>query len=719
MTSGRTESTEFAVEGLDCPNEVAALRAALAGRKGIGELSFNLLRGRMTVDHQPGLVTEPDIIALVRQAGMKASVVDLHRDGATASSSLPRGPLLMVVFAAVGTVAGLALGRLFGQPDGQIATPSAVAYLLAIAAAWRYIAPKAWAAVKSARLDMNVLMTIAVAGAVGIGEWFEASTVALLFLVSHLLEAWSVGRARNAIQSLMRQSPPTATLRAADGTEREVDASSVIVEDHIVVRPGERFALDGVVLEGSTSVDQAPITGESLPVEKAAGSEVFAGTINGDGSVVVRVTKRAGDTVLAGVIRLVEQAQSRRSASERFVDRFARYYTPAVVLGAALLAVVPPLVSSVPWSECFYRALVLLVIACPCALVISTPVSIVSGLTAAARRGVMIKGGDHFEAIADATVVAFDKTGTLTCGRPMVEKVVALDGDRSTDRVLSLAAAIEQRGEHPIARAIVEHAEQCGVRPPPCDGYQAVRGKGAMATVEGVEYIVGNHRMLEEEGLCSQAVHQAMLEHEDCRHTVVAISSRAGPVGIILLTDQLRPSARQAVSDLRSRGVAEVVMLTGDNEGTAKAIADELGSISYRAELLPADKVAAIEELKTGGRRVVMVGDGINDAPALAAADLGIAMGAAATDAALETADIALMSNDPRRIGWLIGHSRRTRRIIIENITLALAIKAVFVALAIPGLANLWMAIAADMGASLLVTFNGLRALASGNRPSK
>ncbi len=705
-----SETIQLEVQGLDCPDEIASLKAVLANREGVVDLSFNLMRGRMTVRHQPSAITADQIISLVGETGMSATVAAEGRKRSLPPTGLPRGPLWMAIASVTGTALGFLLGKLGGDSTHGITLPAVVAYLLAIGAAWRYIAPKAWSACKSARLDMNVLMTIAVVGAIGLGEWFEASTVAFLFLVSHLLESWSVSRARRAIQSLLEQSPPTARLQTADGSEREVDTGKVAVGDRIVVKPGEKFPLDGRITEGQTSVNQAPITGESVPVDKEIGDEVFAGTINQDGAVVVSVTKRAEDTVLAGIIRLVEQAQARRSPSERFVDRFARYYTPAVVIGAGLVAVLPPLMFDVSWGTWFYRALVLLVIACPCALVISTPVTIVSGLASAARHGVLIKGGEYLETVGRAGVVAFDKTGTLTLGRPVVDKVVPL-GDTTEQKLLELAAGIEQRSEHPIAQAIVEYARRRGIEPLKCSDYQASRGKGAFGSVNGEEYLLGNHRLLEENNVCTDEVHSVMLAHEDCSHTVVAVSTRQHPLGVILLTDQLRPEASDAVADLYRLGLSKTLMLTGDNRGTAQAIADELASVEYRAELLPADKVTVVQELKSDGRHVVMVGDGINDAPALAAADIGIAMGTGGTDVALETADIALMTDDLRRIPWLIRHSRRAKSIITQNVTLSLAIKAVFVALAIPGFANLWMAIAADMGASLLVTFNGLRLL--------
>ena len=710
--SAGLETAQFRVAGMDCPDEIADLRRCLDGFDGVIDLSFNLVQAAMTVTYDPARLDAGRIIEQVATTGMKATVLEASAPKRPMETAVPHGPLRMTLLAGVAAVFGLVLSQLSAPNFFHTTVPAAVSYLIAIAAAWRYIAPKAWTALRRGRLDMNVLMTIAVVGAIALGQWFEASTVAFLFMVSNLLESWSVTRARRAIAGLMNLTPPQARVVRADGSEQAVGVEQVAVGTHVVVLPGEKFPLDGRLTEGRTSVDQSPITGESLSVEKAVGDEVFAGTINQDGAVVVEVTKPAGHTVVAGIIRLVEQAQSQRSRSEQFVERFARYYTPAVVAGAVLLCILPPLFAGALWATWFYRSLVLLVIACPCALVISTPVSIVSALASAARNGVLIKGGEFLEDVGRTKIIALDKTGTLTLGKPIVQKVIPIN-QTPEEALLGIAAAIEQRSEHPIAAAIVHHAENRGIHPPACRDYQAVRGKGSLATVNGGDYLLGNHRLLEEHHACTEQAHRTMMEHEDCQHIAIGLASNDKPMGVILLADALRPDARDVIADLKRIGVQKIVMLTGDNVGTAQSIAEECGGIDYRAELLPADKVAAVSELRGAYGQVTMVGDGINDAPALAAANVGIAMGAGGTDAALETADIALMTDDLRKLPWLLRHSRRTKSIIVQNVSLALAIKAVFVALAIPGLANLWMAIAADMGASLLVTFNGLRLLSS------
>jgi Zn2+/Cd2+-exporting ATPase len=712
--------TTLQVAGMDCPDEIAALRAAFRDADGVEHLDFNLLRGTVAITHDPQRAPLDRLKAYVARAGLNAKIAD--QAGATQAIATPasRGPLRATMLSGGAAILGLLIAQLPAPALHHTTLPAAGLYLLAIAAAWRYVLPKAWAALRRRQLDMNVLMTIAVLGAIGLGEWFEATTVAFLFLLSHLLETWSVTRARRAIQDLMEQSPQQARVLSPDGSEQLVDVTAVTVGTRLRVRPGEKLPLDGVVQAGESTVNQAPITGESVPLAKQPGDEVFAGTINHDGALEIEVTKSTADTVLASIIRLVEQAQSRRARVERFVDQFARIYTPVVVGLAVLIAVAPPLLAGASWAAWFYRALVLLVIACPCALVISTPVAVVSALAAAARHGVLVKGGEFLEAVGRVRAIALDKTGTLTGGRPVVQEVIPLNGAAS-DQLIATAAAIERHSEHPIGQAIVAYAEAHA--PPPgvaatASNYQAVRGKGATATYRDQRYLLGNHRLLAEHGLDAPELATVVEQHTDCQHTVVALASETQPLGVFLLADQVRPEAATAVRALRAAGVAHLVMLTGDNAGTAQAIAAACGDLAYRAELLPADKVTAVEELRQQTGAVAMVGDGVNDAPALAAANIGVAMGAAGTDAALETADVILMGDDLRTLPWLVRHSQRTRRIIAENIGLALAIKAIFLVLAVPGFANLWMAIAADMGGSLAVILNALRLLKSGSRAS-
>jgi Cd2+/Zn2+-exporting ATPase len=556
---------------------------------------------------------------------------------------------------------------------------------------------------------MNLLMVVAILGAIAIGEWFEASTVAFLFAVSNALEGWSLSRARRAVEALMDLTPTLVEVVKEGGTA-SLRPEEVPVGALFQVKPGERVPLDGLVLQGSSALNQAPITGESMPVSKRPGEEVFAGSINGDGALVIECSKPASDTVLARIIRMIGEAQSKRAPSEQWVDRFAQVYTPVVMILAILVALVPPLLIGGAWTDWFYRALVLLVIACPCALVISTPVSIVAGLASAARHGVLVKGGIHLEAPASLRAIAFDKTGTLTEGRPRVLEVIPVSF-HSEKVMLRVAAALESQSSHPIAVAIVEYVRSQGCDFPTALDVQALQGRGVQGTLEGRAYWLGSHRHLEERGLETPELHARMAAQESKGRTLVAIGTDNDLLGLIALADTIRPDTRETLRQLRLAGVEHLVMLTGDNRGTAESVATQAGIPELRADLLPEDKVTAVEALVAEHGQVAMVGDGVNDAPAMARASLGIAMGAMGSDAAIETADIALMNDDLTRLPWLIHHSRRTLAVIRQNITFALAVKAVFVILTLVGHASLWSAIAADMGASLLVIFNGLRLL--------
>ncbi len=585
--------------------------------------------------------------------------------------------------------------------------PARLIYVGAVATGLWVVAPKAWYALRSFRPDMNLLMTIAVAGAIAIGEWFEAATVSSLFALSLALEAWSVGRARRAVAALMRLAPDVVRVRTEAGAEVEVDPADVEPGTLFVVRPGERIGLDGRVHAGRTDVDQAPITGESMPVDKEVGAEVFAGTINGSGAIEVVSTRAVGETTLARIVRQVADSQANRSQSERFVERFARVYTPAILALAIVVAIVPPLLGG-SWGDWTYRALVLLVIGCPCALVISTPVAIVASLAASARHGVLLKGGRVAELPARLAVVAMDKTGTLTHGRPRVVEVVPL-GEHDEQALLARAAALERLSTHPIATAIVARADEIGVGAMPATDVVARVGKGVEGRIGGRLFWLGSHRWLEERQQETPDVHDRLEALSAAGRSVVVVGNESHVCGLIAVADAVRPDAVAAVTALRGAGVARVVMLTGDNQATADAVAREVGVDEVRAELLPEDKVAAIQRLERDVGPTAMIGDGINDAPALARATLGVAMGAAGTDAAIETADVALMGDDLSKLAWLVQHSRATVRIIQANTVLALGIKVVFVVLTFAGLASLWGAVAADMGASLLVVANALR----------
>jgi Cd2+/Zn2+-exporting ATPase len=709
---------------MDCAEEVAMLKRELGPLVGGPDrLVFDILNGKVAITPGPEEVSAAAVLRAVARTGLRAEVwrddeptVDpgrfWQRQGRTiltaASGLLTLAGFLLHVWLAGSIQAAL------GSEGLGLAhrVPLAVQALYALgilAGAW-YILPKAWRAARRLRPDMNLLMTIAVLGAAAIGEWLEAATVAFLFAVSLALESWSVGRARRAIAALMDLAPPTARWRRKEGREELVPPEQVPVGALFIVRPGEKFPLDGRVVRGASGVNQAPITGESVPVLKNPGDPVFAGTINGNGALEVESTKPAQDTTLAHIIRMVGEAQSRRAPSEQWVERFARIYTPLVMGLALAVLLVPPLLGGGDWSAWLYRALVLLVIACPCALVISTPVSIVAALAAAARQGVLVKGGVYVEAPARLRAVALDKTGTLTEGRPVVVELVPLEGHTELE-LLERAAALEARSDHPLAQAILTHAQGRGLTPAPAEDFEIIQGKGATGRVRGVRSWLGSHRYLEERGQETAEVHQRLEALSTAGRTVVVVGNERHVCGFIALADAVRPGARRTLQALREAGVDHLTMLTGDNQGTAQAIARETGVDEVQAELLPADKVTAVEALVARYGQVAMVGDGINDAPALARATVGIAMGAAGSDAALETADIALMSDDLSKLPWLIRHSRRTLAVIRQNITFSLGVKAVFVVLTFAGSASLWAAIAADMGASLLVILNGLRLL--------
>ena len=596
------------------------------------------------------------------------------------------------------------------------ATPAATAFF-AVAIALCVLPParRAWTSVTKRVLDINVLMVIAVIGAMALGEWFEAATVVWLFGLAQEIEWFSLERARNAIRSLMAIAPATATVRR-QGELQVLPVGDVRIGDHVIVKPGERMPVDGVIVAGESAFDESPVTGESWPVEKGPGSDVFAGTINGTGAIDVAVRRVAADSTIARIIHLVEHAQRQRAPVQTFVDRFARRYTPAVVLLALVIAFVGPLVTGgvAGYAAAFgvwsYRALALLVVACPCALVISTPVSIVSALTTAARSGVLIKGGAHLERLGSVKSVAFDKTGTLTYGRITVTDVLGLDG-ASADSVLAVAAALESRSEHPIGRAIVHRARVAGLEVQPGAGFRALPGLGAEATVEDLPAIVGSHRLFEDRQLCTPALHACIDEVEGRGATPVLVGRAGSAVGVIGLSDAMRANGRDTVADLRGSGVDRVVLLTGDIRASAERAVARAGLDEVHAELLPAQKVEAIQALRKRYGSVAMVGDGINDAPALAAADVGIAMGAGGTDVALETADVVLMSDDLSKLPFALRLGRATLANIRQNVAIALSLKIAFVLLAAGGLATMWMAIVADTGASLLVTANSVRLL--------
>jgi Cd2+/Zn2+-exporting ATPase len=756
-----TVLTRIRIGQMDCPTEEALLRKKLGGMACVRDMRFDLMRRVLSVVHVEG--TQDQVLAGVRAVGMTPEVQAGQAPAATPPAERPRWKLL----AAAGILAALAEAAHFaGMPDAAVAALALVSVLACGMTTYR----KGWIAVRNGNLNINALMSIAVTGAALIGQWPEAAMVMFLFNVAEQIEARSLDRARNAVRGLLDLAPPTATRREAGGAWREVPAAELAVDDIVRVRPGERIAADGVVVAGRTSIDQSAITGESLPADKTAGDTVYAATVNAEGSFEYRVTAAAQDTTLARIIHAVERAAASRAPMQRFIDRFARVYTPAVVIVAVLAACVPPLLWAQPWTEAVYRALALLIIACPCALVISTPVSIVSGLTAASRRGILVKGGIYLENGRKLRWMAFDKTGTLTHGKPALTDLlvigrdggltaikrdggpaadlpatgrdagapadlrvtgrdssseadlrvtgrdagVAVDGVGEMPRdVAYLVASLAARSDHPVSRAIAGGHGDGQLHD--VEDFTALPGRGIRGRIAGTEYHLGNRRLMNEREWATPALMEALDALEAQGKTAVALYDGDRAIAVAAVADTIRPESRAAIDMLHAMGV-RTMMLSGDNAAAVGAIAAQLGIDDARGDQLPEDKLAALES-RLGDGLVGMAGDGINDAPALARANIGFAMGAAGTGTAIETADVALMDDDPRKVAEFVKLSRATHRVLVQNIVLALGIKAIFLVLALSGLATLWMAVFADVGTSLLVVANGVRLLRAGKGP--
>lgn len=701
--SDQARLSRFRIEAMDCPTEQTLIQDKLGKLAGIEQLEFNLINRILGVRHT--LDGTAQIERAIDSLGMKAEPLAAGDDGsakAPAAHKTRWWPLALSGLAAIGAeiVHFSALA-----PEWVVALLALAAILGCGLGTYK----KGWIALKNRNLNINALMSIAVTGAVLIGQWPEAAMVMVLFTIAELIEARSLDRARNAISGLMQLTPDMATVQQADGQWREVEVREVAIGARVRVRPGERIGLDGEVVSGQSSVDQAPITGESLPVEKALGDKLFAGTINQAGALEYRVTAAAGQSTLARIIKAVEEAQGARAPTQRFVDQFSRIYTPAVFAVALAVAIIPPLFMAGAWFDWVYRALVLLVVACPCALVISTPVTIVSGLAAAARKGILIKGGVYLEGGRKLDFLALDKTGTITHGKPVQTDFKVLE-PLFEGRAQALAASLGERSDHPVSRAIAQHAREQGIALAEVAEFAALAGRGVRGEIDGQAYHLGNHRLVEELGLCSPELEAELDVLERQGKTVVLLLDRSGPLALFAVADTVKDSSRQAIAELHELGI-KTVMLTGDNPHTAQAIAAQVGIDRAEGNLLPADKLKTIEDLYAQGHRVGMVGDGINDAPALARAEIGFAMAAAGTDTAIETADVALMDDDLRKIPAFVRLSRQSAAILIQNIVLALGVKAIFLAITFAGMATLWMAVFADMGVSLLVVFNGLRLL--------
>jgi Cd2+/Zn2+-exporting ATPase len=699
LTGGAVATAErFRVDGMDCAACAKTVEKVVGALDGVASAHVSFGNATMQVE---GDVAPEAVAAAVARAGYRATpLTGAGMRGADAAGW--RAPWAVSTLVAAVLLVSAVAAALAGA-DRWIAEPL---YLASMVVGGWPIARAALAALRRRSLDMNVLMALAAVGAVGIGAYAEGAWVLVLFAVGTSLEAIAFDRSRRSVRELMALAPPQARVLTDQGGEHVVPVEEVTPGARIMIRPGERIPLDGEVVAGASAVDEAPITGESVPVDKQPGATVFAGTLNAQGALTVRVTRPAEASTLAQVAALVEEAQGSRAPSERFVDRFARTYTPLVFL-AALLVFALPVALGGDADTWIYRALALLIVACPCSLVISIPVAVVSAVGRAARDGVLIKGGQALEDLAGVRTLAIDKTGTLTQGVPELVELSPL-ADQTEDGLLALAAAVERRSEHPLAAAIVRAARDRGLPIAEPDAFTARPGEGVTATVEGRSLWAGGPRLAAER---LGAVPAEVAEMEARGRTAIVLGDGDRALAVLGLADRPRPEAAGALTALRRAGIRRIVMLTGDNDRVAAAVAAHVGADEHRAGLLPEDKLTAIRELEAAGGRVAMVGDGINDAPALAGATVGIAMGAAGTDAALQSSDVALMGDDLTRIPGAIAGARQASRVMRQNVVASLAVKAVFVALAPLGLVTLVLAVAADMGMSLLVTFNGLRLL--------
>lgn len=707
--------TTWRIATMDCSAEESEIRRAVDAVSGIKALRFQL--GARTLGIQATEQALPLALDAIRKAGFDPQALSVSSGTDVVANSdhagHEHGHDNTQAIGEVGTKLALALGLAvlaeglgFFAPETMVFKALGLAVAgVAIALAGLDIYRKGLSALRQGKLNINALMTVAVSGAFVIGQWPEAAMVMALYAIAELIEAKSVDKARNAIKGLLDMTPQQATVQQADGQWRAVAVETVELGSLVRIRPGERVPLDGTVTQGSSAINQAPVTGESIPVDKGVGDQVFAGTINETGELTFKVTADASDTTLARIIHAVEEAQGTRAPTQRFVDRFAAFYTPAVFVIAVAVALLTPWLMGWGWMQALYKALVLLVIACPCALVISTPVTVVSALASAARRGILIKGGTYLEEARKLRVIALDKTGTITEGKPKLVFWEALQGEREV--IAQLGASLASRSDHPVSQAI---AAGLAIQALELDSFEALPGRGIRASRQGTSYVLGNHRLIEERSQCSTELEAKLLAHEQAGRSVTLLAGEQGVLALFAVADTIKESSRQAVAELKAMGVRPV-MLTGDNSATAQTIATQAGIEEARGNLLPQDKLQAIESLRELHGLSAMTGDGINDAPALAKADIGIAMGGAGTDTAMEAADVVIMNDDLRRIPELIRLSRQTHAVLWQNISLALGIKAVFLVLAVFGQASMWMAVFADMGASLLVVANGLRLL--------
>lgn len=703
----------FRIATMDCSAEEAEIRRALEPLEGIRSLGFQL--GARTLKIDAAESTYSLALEAIRKAGFDpqpvAAATDFqegqaagHAEGGNHGQGFAGGISRLVAALVFATGAEVLSFFAPDQMAWKVAGMAIAALAIWLAGIDTY--KKGIAALLRGKLNINALMSVAVTGAFLIGQWPEAAMVMALYAIAELIEAKAVDRARNAIKGLLELAPEEALVLGPNGAWSTTPVASVAIGATVRIKPGERVPLDGKVMKGNGAINQAPVTGESIPVDKAPGDQVFAGTINETGELEFEVTALSSNTTLARIIQAVEQAQGTRAPTQRFVDRFAAIYTPAVFAIAMAVAVLTPFLMGLTWLEAIYKALVLLVIACPCALVISTPVTVVSGLAAGARRGILIKGGTYLEDARLLKAVALDKTGTITEGKPkLVQWRVWGAGDEAAAQ--QMAASLAGRSDHPVSKAIIQGLEVPG---PEAENFKALPGRGVEGVVNGVRLVLGNHRLIHEQGLCTPELEAELAIHEKQGRTVTLLADDSHVMALFAVADTIRETSKQAIVDLKALGVTSV-MLTGDNTATAKAIAAQAGIDDARGDLLPEAKLDAIKEMQKRYGATGMTGDGINDAPALAQADIGFAMGGAGTDTAMEAADVVIMNDNLQRVAETVRLSKRTHAVLWQNITLALGIKSVFLVMAVVGTATMWMAVFADMGASLLVVGNGLRLL--------
>ncbi len=688
----------YTIEGMDCGSCAATLERHFKLHPSVKHVRVNFSSAKMYIEHDN---TVDEIIHEVSKAGYKATF--------TTSPTIARAEQpkafqhQRLVLSGILILLGFA-----GSFTAVSNTLITMLYGVAILICGYKPAKSAFYAIKSRSLDMNVLMTIAVIGAAAIGEWFEGATVVWLFALGNALQTSSIDKTRQSIRNLLNLAPTEAWVTSQQGLVKK-PVEEINIGDTMIIKPGDKVPLDGIVTSGESSINQAPITGESIPVDKVKGDTVYAGTLNEHGSLEVQVTKRFEDTALSNIIHLVEEAQEKKAPTQAFVDRFAQIYTPIVFVAALLIMLAPPLLDMGTWESWFYKGLELLVVACPCALVISTPVAIVSAIGNAARNGVLIKGGTFLEAAGALNAIAFDKTGTLTEGKPEVTDVISIGMDKN--ELLTIAYTLEQHSNHPIAKSIVTYANELAITPVNGMDFRSIVGKGVQATLQDAVYYAGKPELFHDLNIPISQLNDQIQALQQEGHTIVLIGKQTQVLGLIAVADTIRDTSMRAIKNLKQLGIHETIMLTGDNEGTARKIAMQAGVDQYQSELMPDDKVNAIRQLQGEGKKVAMVGDGVNDAPALATANIGIAMGGAGTDTAMETADIVLMADHLEKLPFTMKLSRKALSVIKQNITFSLIVKLAALVLIFPDILTLWIAVLSDTGAALIVVLNSMRLL--------